>query len=207
MKAANPPRLAVWLLEEFGPKVNQEALTGDLNEGFQQGRSKAWYWRQVLAAIRLHRIFFPLLTWTGISWYLTQPKYWPYAPLVSRSLDMAIFISVFLARRCLPKMLRGRVRAELAVFIVAFFWLLFRYNYDMAEHYEILGIILVWGLVFPRKKLPSLLIYRDTTAVTESLVGKLHLAMMQETDPQARRAYAESIVALRKPPQSAKEVE
>jgi len=52
MNSAKPSRLAARILQEFGPELNQEALAGDLNEAFQQGRSKRWYWRQVLAAIR-----------------------------------------------------------------------------------------------------------------------------------------------------------
>jgi hypothetical protein len=39
---------------------------------------------------------------------------------------------------------------------------------------------------------------KDARTVTERLVGKLHLAMMQETDPELRKAYAESIAALRR---------
>ena len=79
MNAAKPPRLAAWLLEEFGPKVNQEALTGDLNEAFQQGRSKAWYWRQVLAAIRWRRLLYVLLFFAACSWVITSPvkEGWP----------------------------------------------------------------------------------------------------------------------------------
>jgi hypothetical protein len=197
MKSPSPPRLAVWLLEEFGPRVNQEVLIGDLNEGFQQGRSKGWYWRQVLAAIRWRRELFRLLFLTGISWYFTLPRLSP-APPISRYLDVAIFVAVFLLFRRIPGLLRGRVRAALALTIMASFWLLDSYNYDLAQHYAILRLVLVFGLVFPRKKSPSLLIYRDARTVTAGLVGKLHLAMMQETDPELRRAYAESIAALRR---------
>src|SRR6187200_3255711 len=44
-----PPRLASQLLERFAP--GNEALHGDLDEEFSSGRSSAWYWRQVMAAI------------------------------------------------------------------------------------------------------------------------------------------------------------
>jgi hypothetical protein len=38
MNSETPPRLAAWILQEFGPERNQEALAGDLTEAFQQGR-------------------------------------------------------------------------------------------------------------------------------------------------------------------------
>lgn len=44
-----PPRLASLMLERFAP--GNEALHGDLDEEFSSGRSSAWYWRQVMAAI------------------------------------------------------------------------------------------------------------------------------------------------------------
>jgi len=46
-----PPRLASLLLERLAP--GHEALQGDLEEEFSCGRSRAWYWRQVMAAIAL----------------------------------------------------------------------------------------------------------------------------------------------------------
>jgi hypothetical protein len=48
-----PPRIALWLLERFGP-VN-EPLAGDLVEGFELTGSRLWFWRQVLAAILFAR--------------------------------------------------------------------------------------------------------------------------------------------------------
>lgn len=44
-----PPRVALWLLARFGPP--DEALTGDLVEGFAITESRWWFWRQVLAAV------------------------------------------------------------------------------------------------------------------------------------------------------------
>ncbi len=64
MNSANPPRLAAWVLQHFGPEFNNEALAGDLWEAFTQGRSKAWYWRQVLAAVRWRRLLYALLVFS-----------------------------------------------------------------------------------------------------------------------------------------------
>ena len=46
-----PPRLATWLLNRLDCGNNVESLLGDLVESYRQGRSDAWYWRQVLRAV------------------------------------------------------------------------------------------------------------------------------------------------------------
>jgi hypothetical protein len=46
-----PPKLASWLLHHGTSAYHRESLEGDLIELLQQGRSRAWYWRQVAAAI------------------------------------------------------------------------------------------------------------------------------------------------------------
>ena len=51
MKASRPPAVAAWLLERLGSHRTREAIAGDLAEQCQQGRSVAWYWRQVVIAI------------------------------------------------------------------------------------------------------------------------------------------------------------
>jgi hypothetical protein len=51
MKSSEPPALARWLLAHVRFSDTDEALAGDLLEEFTQGRSAAWYWRQVLVAI------------------------------------------------------------------------------------------------------------------------------------------------------------
>ena len=51
MKTAHPPRLALWILERFGP--DDEGLTGDLVEELDRGRSHAWFWRQVIGAVAM----------------------------------------------------------------------------------------------------------------------------------------------------------
>ena len=48
----HPPRMAVRLLGLF---ASDEALVGDVTEEFERGRSSAWYWRQVAAAILMSR--------------------------------------------------------------------------------------------------------------------------------------------------------
>jgi len=46
---SRPPRGAMWLLQRFGPE--NEALTGDLFEEYRRGRSRRWFWKQVLSAV------------------------------------------------------------------------------------------------------------------------------------------------------------
>jgi len=51
MTPVQPPRLAAWLLRQFGSSPKNESIIGDLSERFRQGRSRMWYWRQVTIAI------------------------------------------------------------------------------------------------------------------------------------------------------------
>lgn len=56
MTAAQPPRLATWLLHRFLSGPRRESLTGDLIERYQQRRSPVWYWRQVITAVVLSAV-------------------------------------------------------------------------------------------------------------------------------------------------------
>jgi hypothetical protein len=51
MRAAEAPRLATWLLNHSEPADRNEALIGDLAEQYRQGRSRSWYWRQVVIVV------------------------------------------------------------------------------------------------------------------------------------------------------------
>jgi hypothetical protein len=51
MKPSRRSLLAAKLLERFLSGPHGDALAGDLLEQYRQGRSTAWYWRQVLSAI------------------------------------------------------------------------------------------------------------------------------------------------------------
>jgi hypothetical protein len=50
-----PPRLATWLLKRWSSPYHGESLAGDLFEQYRQGASRAWYWRQVAAAVLIGR--------------------------------------------------------------------------------------------------------------------------------------------------------
>lgn len=54
MNARRPPRFAQALLQRCSRGRFQESLEGDLLEEFAEGRSSAWYWRQVFCAVHEH---------------------------------------------------------------------------------------------------------------------------------------------------------
>jgi hypothetical protein len=206
MNSAKPPRLAAWILQHFGPELNQEALTGDLNEALQQGRSKAWYWRQVLAAIRWRRLIRPLLVSALLGWWLTSSIWEPAPTFASQSIDMAVITAVYFASLLTPGMMTRRLRVLLALMFAAAFGLLYSYDRDMANRYSMFFWLVAINFVFYRER-PTRgryrvtireLVYGDPNAERQRLLEKLHLTMLQETDPEVRRAYAESIAALQK---------
>lgn len=51
MKSSRAPALATWLLAQFGCSPKNESLMGDIIEEYARGRSRVWYWRQVLVAL------------------------------------------------------------------------------------------------------------------------------------------------------------
>jgi hypothetical protein len=51
VKPTNPPSLPTKLLELLVPQRTSEALLGDLIEQYESGRSRRWYWRQVILAL------------------------------------------------------------------------------------------------------------------------------------------------------------
>lgn len=51
MNPKNPPRIATWMVEHLMSSDSDDAIAGDLLEHFRAGRSKGWYWRQVITAI------------------------------------------------------------------------------------------------------------------------------------------------------------
>jgi hypothetical protein len=87
MRFSTPPVLATWLLSYFLPGSENDHIIGDLMEAFQSGRSRTWYWKEVLAAIvigvssetvkhplsALRAISFGWATWLLI-YYAVAPK-------------------------------------------------------------------------------------------------------------------------------------
>ena len=51
MRPSRPPVVATWLLVHFLSGPEQEHIVGDLVEAYRSGRSRIWYWKEVLAAI------------------------------------------------------------------------------------------------------------------------------------------------------------
>jgi len=77
MTNATPPQIATWLLERLGPDYRNESLVGDLFEEYQQGRTRAWYWRQASVAICIGRALslrglLPQLAASALMRFLTE---------------------------------------------------------------------------------------------------------------------------------------
>lgn len=66
MNFLQPPRIARALLKTFGNDSNSDAILGDLAERFRTGKSRAWYWKEVLIAIALTGFRGPILLGTTL---------------------------------------------------------------------------------------------------------------------------------------------
>ena len=53
MRLRPVPAVATWFLRLFCSSAEHESLIGDLLERYRQGRSRFWYWRQVLGIVFL----------------------------------------------------------------------------------------------------------------------------------------------------------
>ena len=191
MKPGEPPRIATWLLEHFGPEYGQEELAGDLLEGYRRGRSKAWYWRQVLAGIRWRRHLIFLVCAAGAAWALSCSPWVlavpePDFPL-SPPADMAVHTVIFCALGYLPGMLQRRTRVLVGACIVTALCFLYLSRPYLANHYLIFTAVLVFSLF--RKRPPHQLLMGEPEEERKRAIASLTLAMVQETDPQAQKAY------------------
>jgi hypothetical protein len=97
VRVSKPPIPATWLLEHFLPGSENDHIIGDLMEAFQSGRSRMWYWKEVLAAIVIgvskETVKHPLLALRAIafgwgSWLLF---YYAVAPKVLYPVFRRIF--------------------------------------------------------------------------------------------------------------------
>jgi hypothetical protein len=86
MNDRKPPALATWILDHLRSRESNDALSGDLLEAFSLGRSRGWYWYQVIAAIaiawvrnvRRHRVtLFFAAVWSVFSpaWLLLPVRF------------------------------------------------------------------------------------------------------------------------------------
>jgi hypothetical protein len=87
MKTSHPPSIATWLLDRFGADPQHDAVAGDLLEQYRLGRSRLWYWREVITAItvgtcaafRNHKLV--TLRALVIGWVVTYISTWIVGPL------------------------------------------------------------------------------------------------------------------------------
>ncbi|HEY9138068.1 MAG TPA: hypothetical protein VIM67_07320, partial [Terriglobus sp.] len=100
MKLTRSIRAALWLIEHVVGEPYGEAITGDLLEAVQAGRSTGWFWRQTLSAlvwmpvarIRTHAVFFLFcLLWGGLypGWWLLTTKWLLIHPAVGAVFEHA----------------------------------------------------------------------------------------------------------------------
>lgn len=198
MKPRTPPAPATWLLRHFGPQFNAEALAGDLLEEFREGRSRAWYWRQVLAAIQWRRLLFTLVGAGVYAWYLV--RFLTLPPLAA-----AVLIAALLASAYLPGMLSIAQRIAVGIALLIIYVLVLFYLPEFREIYCIVIPIIAVNVVLYREYRPPpsfKMTYRelllgDPQAERTRLISQLERTVSEETDPERRQAYASSLAALR----------
>jgi hypothetical protein len=149
MKGRAPPQLATWLFLRLGNLARSASFIGDLAEEYAHGRSRLWYWRQVLGALavcglrslRKHSPTFLLAVAAGcaftIAWQAANSFAWAtvfrYLWGVSLSsenrfdllfigwvFNRAAFMGfAFAAAWIVTRIHRGHQRAALVAFVIA----------------------------------------------------------------------------------------
>jgi hypothetical protein len=199
VKPLQPPAPATWLLKLLGPQRNAEALAGDLLEEFREGRSRAWYWRQVLAAIRWRSNLLVFVFVAGYAWYLAGSS-------ASRPFATVVVTAILLASFYLPGMLSTAKKIVVGVVILILGVLLFCYLPDFRNTYYWSCVpMIVCNFVFHREyqSQPSFkisyreLLFGDLQAERSRLISQLERTTSEETDPERRQAYEHSLEALR----------
>jgi hypothetical protein len=66
MSTIQPPAFPARLLKRLVPAQDHDVLLGDLCEEYQRGRSKVWYWLQILAAVIVES-WKDIRTYTGVA--------------------------------------------------------------------------------------------------------------------------------------------
>jgi TonB family protein len=87
MRPSRPPVVATWLLEHFRSGSTNDCITGDLIEAYQGGCSRAWYWKQVLAAI--------IVSFYSRGSYMTrQIKRFTFGSVIALTIALCVFIAL-----------------------------------------------------------------------------------------------------------------
>lgn len=111
MSRRQPPRLAIWMLVHLAYTRQNSALTGDLLEEFERGRSAAWFWRQALIAIA-----------QGAARHAIVQR--PYLQAIAAGLAIELPAAWLLWRLHLPPKAHGAGAVTAAVLLLLSFWIL-----------------------------------------------------------------------------------
>jgi len=141
-----PPGLALWLLKHWGSPYHQESLAGDLIEQYQEGRSRAWCWKQVAVAVLVARgQFIRTLPWSATGRVLSRL-------LAEIAAVLALAVVMDQARRThsvsqmMTQTFVGTVLALIATALVAFL-VSVRPDRRKRRHAAVNALMLVFGVI------------------------------------------------------------
>jgi hypothetical protein len=183
------------LLEHFGRGTNNEALAGDLLESFQEGRSRAWYWRQVLVAIRWRLLC--LILSLPMTWYWASHRFPHSSP--HWQFNTAAFILFFYLSFFIPYHLSGRQRAYVVLLMFVAGFALSAYQRTAYLDQFPFWLLLTNLLIYRKEVRPAYrmtlreLLSGDPAREKKRLIANLEQTMAEEKDPELRHAYAVAI--------------
>ena len=124
-------------------------------------------------------------------------------PMAGRLLVMTILMAEFLAFCFVRRMLQGKGILRAVVLVI----------FVLLTNLSVIVLLIIWDFSSLQKAQGPYhltvreLVFGDPDAERQRLLEKLYVAMLQETDPQVRHAYAESIAALKRKLPAAKVAE